>query len=369
MLVPHTVGKSYRVPVQQLSDGVSNLSDGMSNSVQLGSQRGDGGGCVPSESLNLTMYITDELEPYRLDSAVDVSHRLDTDVYVSPPRKRVRVADCLPGRSLVDVCPVDPPVRRKQVPVHSKQERNKQEVRSSVHVCSASMSMDVEDCSDSHICSVHNNDKHEERFTCFLSRRSRLPLVRACSCHRVHVCGRVEGYVPRVTVDTASDVPCSAFPFIERHPVLKNEPIHPIPHAAITLKAANGSSMELKGFIRFDLEWGDVNRSVEALVISSLCPDDILLDNSVMFLLGAKLDWKNQCLTFHSSNVTIPAVHRVDKCYRAHTISSPSPASVSVASVRADFEAAPVSLKARFYLPAGTEASVLAFTSNSSCRH
>ena len=48
--------------------------------------------------------------------------------------------------------------------------------------------------------------------------------------------------------------------------------------------------MELKGFIRFDLEWGDVNRSVEALVISSLCPDDILLDNSVMFLLGAKLD-------------------------------------------------------------------------------
>ena len=109
MLVPHTVGKSYRVPVQQLSDGMSNLSDGMSNSVQLGSQRGDGGGCVPSESLNLTMYITDELEPYRLDSAVDVSRRLDTDVYVSPPRKRVRVADCLPGRSLVDVCPVDPP--------------------------------------------------------------------------------------------------------------------------------------------------------------------------------------------------------------------------------------------------------------------
>ena len=112
-----------------------------------------------------------------------------------------------------------------------------------------------------------------------------------CSSHRVHICGRVKGYdVPRATTDTASDVPCIAFPFIERHPVMKNEHIHPIPHAAITLKAANGSSMELKGFIRFDLELGDVNRSVEALVISSLCPDDILLDNSVMFLLGAKLD-------------------------------------------------------------------------------
>ena len=36
--------------------------------------------------------------------------------------------------------------------------------------------------------------------------------------------------------------------------------------------------------------------------------------------------------------------------------------SVSVASVHADFEAIPVGLKSRFYLPAGTEASVVAFT-------
>ena len=35
---------------------------------------------------------------------------------------------------------------------------------------------------------------------------------------------------------------------------------------------------------------------------------------------------------------------------------------VSVASVHADFEAIPVSLKARFCLPAGTEASVVVFT-------
>ena len=62
------------------------------------------------------MSVSDELEPHRLDTAVDVSRRLDTDVDVSPPRKRVRFADCLPGRSLADVCPVDPPLRRKQVP-------------------------------------------------------------------------------------------------------------------------------------------------------------------------------------------------------------------------------------------------------------
>ena len=91
--------------------------------------------------------------------------------------------------------------------------------------------------------------------------------------------------------------------------------------------------MEAKGFIRFDLQLGDVNRSIEALVISSLRPDDILLDNnSVMSLFGAKLDWnKKLCLTFHSSDATIPAVHRVDNRYLAQTISSPSPASVSVA--------------------------------------
>ena len=108
-----------------------------------------------------------------------------------------------------------------------------------------------------------------------------------------------------------------------------------------------------------------INCSIEALVISPLRPDDILLDNSVMSLFGAKLDWKNQCLTFHSSDATIPAVHRVDDRYRAQTVSSPSPAPVSVAYVHhADVEAVPVSLKTRFYLPAGTEASVLAFTSN-----
>ena len=104
----------------------------------------------------------------------------------------------------------------------------------------------------------------------------------------------------------------------------------------------------VKGFIRFDFQLGDINRSIEALLISWLRPDDILLDNSVTSLFGAKLDRKNQCLTFHSSNVTISAVHRVGSRYRAQTISSSSLASVSVASVHADFEVVPVSLKTRF---------------------
>ena len=117
----------------------------------------------------------------------------------------------------------------------------------------------------------------------------------AClSSHRLHICGRNGGFeVPRVTVDTTIDVPCVAFSFVNRHPVLKNEPIHAIPPAVLTLKAANGSLMEILGFIRFDSQLRDVTRPVEALVISSLGPDDILLDNSVMSLFGEKLDRKN----------------------------------------------------------------------------
>ena len=75
------------------------------------------------------------------------------------------------------------------------------------------MSMDVEDCYDAHLYSVHNNDK-----------RSRSSLVLEFSSYGVHVCGRVVGYdAPRFTIDVASDVPCIAFPFIARHPVLKHE--------------------------------------------------------------------------------------------------------------------------------------------------
>ena len=119
--------------------------------------------------------------------------------------------------------------------------------------------------------------------------------------------------------------------------------------------------MDRLGFIRFVLQLGDVTRPVEALVISSLRPDDIQLDNSVMSLFGAKLDWKNQSITFHSSEATIPAVHRVNTSTPGSSLSSAGVTFVSAASVHADFEAIPVSLKSRFYLPAGTEASVVVF--------
>ena len=182
-----------------------------------------------------------------------------------------------------------------------------EQVDSSLTAIDKSVSMDVnEDCPDHERSSTHNN-KHEEWYACALSRRTRSPLTLAFSSHRVHICGLIGGFeMSRVTVDTASDVSCVAFSFVKRHPILKNEPIHAIPPAVLTLKAANRSVMEILKFIRFDLQPGDVTRPVEALVIPSLRPDDILLDNSVMTIFGAKRDWKNQCITFHSSETTSP---------------------------------------------------------------
>ena len=81
-----------------------------------------------------------------------------------------------------------------------------------------------------------------------------------------------------------------------------------------------------------------------------------------MSLFGAKLDWKNQCITFHSSETTIPAVHRAESSTTGLSVSFAGVTSGSAVFVHDDFETIPVSLKAHLYLPAGTEASVVAFT-------
>ena len=148
----------------------------------------------------------------------------------------------------------------------------------------------------------------------------------------------------------------------ETPPDLEKKTVHAILPAVLTLKAASGQVMKILRFIRFDSQLGDVTHPVEARVISSLRPDDILLYNSVMFLFGAKPGLKNRCITFHSSETTIPAVHRIDSSTTGSSISPAGVTSVSVAYVHADFEAIPACLKSCFYLPAGTDASVVVFT-------
>ena len=88
---------------------------------------------------------------------------------------------------------------------------------------------------------------------------------------------------------------------------------------------------------------------VEALVVPSLGPDSILLDNSVMSILGAVLDWENQVLSFSSTGNSIPAVHRIS--HPASRPADPSTASsdpnLSVAAVHHDAEGVDVSLRER----------------------
>ena len=79
---------------------------------------------------------------------------------------------------------------------------------------------------------------------------------------------------------------------------------------------------------------------VEALVVPSLGPDSILLDNSVTFSFGAVLDWENQVLSLPSTGNSTPAVHRTNHPPSRST--DPSTASgdpnLSVAAVHHDVE-------------------------------
>jgi len=53
--------------------------------------------------------------------------------------------------------------------------------------------------------------------------------------------------------------------------------------------------MQILRFISFNVvRLGEISRRVDALVVPSLGPDQILLDNDAMSGLGAVLDWDNE---------------------------------------------------------------------------
>ena len=83
-----------------------------------------------------------------------------------------------------------------------------------------------------------------------------------------------------------------------------------IPPTAVALRAANGSPLNVIGFVVFSLPLGTITHYVEALIVPSLGPDSVLLDNGVMTIFGAVLDWENQILCFPSAGDSIPVVHR-----------------------------------------------------------
>ena len=56
----------------------------------------------------------------------------------------------------------------------------------------------------------------------------------------------------------------------------------PVPAGAIQLNSADGSALEILGYIRFNLTLGEITLPVEAFVLPNLGPDKMLLDNSIM---------------------------------------------------------------------------------------
>ena len=113
----------------------------------------------------------------------------------------------------------------------------------------------------------------------------------------------------QLTIDSATDIPCISKTFIDKHEKLRQKCIFPIPPGAISLRSADGSPLQILGYVRFTLKLGNKSLPVEALVLPHLGPDVMILDNSIMKSSGAKLDWARECLSFQNSTQTIPARH------------------------------------------------------------
>ena len=187
------------------------------------------------------------------------------------------------------------------------------------------------------------------------------------SSRRVRIAGSVDNVpVNNITVDTATDGPVVSLAWVRSHPTLRGIPFNLVPPAAVALRAANGEPINVVGFIDFPLTLSELTRTVTALVVPSLGPDLMLLDNSVMSDFGARLDWNNQTLSFSSTGSTIPAVHRIRDSVPSSSTSNPSPAShtqnMSVAAVHHDADAIPVSLCERVNLKPEWESLAVAYT-------
>ena len=150
--------------------------------------------------------------------------------------------------------------------------------------------------------SPDNNKKttawHNSRMAC-----KSHPFFLFCFSYRsVQISGSVEDYpVPASTVDTATDVSVVSHAWLLSHPTLRSVTIQPVPPTAVALRAVNGSPLNVLGFVVFSLTLSTITRDIEALVVPSSGPDSILLDNSVMSIFGAVLDWENQVLSFSST--------------------------------------------------------------------
>ena len=157
----------------------------------------------------------------------------------------------------------------------------------------------------------------------------------------------------QLTIDSATDIPCISKTFIDKHEKLRQKCIFPIPPGAISLRSADGSPLQILGYIRFTLKLGNKSLPVEALVLPHLGPDVMLLDNSIMKSFGAKLDWSTECLSFQDSVQTIPARH----------VKSPVQSEYcSVITQAVDTLPTPVLVSRKVVIPAAHEALIRVFS-------
>ena len=157
----------------------------------------------------------------------------------------------------------------------------------------------------------------------------------------------------QLTIDSATDIPCISKTFIDKHEKLRQKCIFPIPPGAISLRSADGSPLQILGYIRFTLKLGNKSLPVEALVLPHLGPDIMLLDNSIMKSFGAKLDWLTECLSFQDSLETIPARH----------VKSPVQSEYcSIITQTVDTLPTPVLVSRKVVIPAAHEALIRVFS-------
>ena len=98
--------------------------------------------------------------------------------------------------------------------------------------------------------------------------------------------------------------------YLKQYATLSKARVETVPPSCMSLSEANGSLLEVLGCIKLFLTLGGITCRFDALVIPSVGPDQILLDNDVMSRFAAILDRQNKPLALSSSSVTIPAAHR-----------------------------------------------------------
>ena len=157
----------------------------------------------------------------------------------------------------------------------------------------------------------------EQRFVFYnassLSEYPKHPTALNATSKRVRIPRRVNDHpVVDLTIDSASDIPCVAVDFLRQHPTLKNTEMLAVPPKAINLRSADGSQLEILGYICFNLTLGDITLPVEALVLRNLGPDKMLLDNSKMGAFGASSNWNTEELSFANSRIKMKATHRIN---------------------------------------------------------